>query len=294
MRVLTAATNSTKADPRWQAVLGRAASADGTFVFAVRTTGVYCRPSCGARRPRPENVVFFTAPAAARAAGFRACKRCAPDAESSDAETRTRLVAQVCTWIDEAPTIPRLGDLAARAGYSTFHLQRMFRAVLGISPRAYAATRRAERLRAGLRAGDTVTAAMHRAGYGSASRLHADAGRVLGMLPRTARAGGRGERIEYAVERCSLGRVLVAMTARGVCAILLGDAEPVLAAELASRFPEAGLHRGNTAFGRKVATVVACVDGGRADPGLPLDLRGTAFQQRVWQALCAILSLIHI
>ncbi|MBL8753108.1 MAG: bifunctional DNA-binding transcriptional regulator/O6-methylguanine-DNA methyltransferase Ada [Planctomycetes bacterium] len=281
---------TTNDEVRWQAVVARDATADGSFVFAVRTTGVYCRPSCGSRRANRRNVAFFADGAAARAAGFRACKRCRPDAAHGDAELRTRVVAQVCAWIEAAETTPKLADLAARAGYSPFHLHRMFRSVLGATPRAYAEERRAMRLRAALAAGSTVTAAMHAAGLSSTSRLHAATERSLGMAPSRMQKGGQGLAIAFAVVRCELGLALVAATDRGVCALLLGDDAAALQADLRHRFPRAVIAPGDGAFVRKVATVVACVDGRRADPGLPLDVRGTAFQQRVWAALRAIPS----
>lgn len=272
----------------WRAVLARDPAADGTFVFAVRTTGIYCRPSCGARRARRENVEFFADGALAREAGYRACRRCRPDAAGSDQAGRGELVAQVCRWIDAAEAPLCLAELARRAGYSPFHLQRLFVRTLGISPHAYAAALRAGRLRDELAAGRTVTVAMHRAGYGSSSRLHDAAAKAVGMLPRRARDGGAGERIEYAVLTCSLGKALVAATARGVCAILLGDDEAGLHADLQRRFGRATLQRGDPAFRLRIAGAIACVDGERPDPGLPLDLRGTAFQQRVWRELLRI------
>jgi len=270
---------------RWAAVVARDPAADGAFVFAVRTTGVYCRPSCGAKRAQRANVRFFDDGAAARAAGFRACRRCRPDAATSDHEQRLRLVATVCGWLDAAERPLPLAELAARAGYSPFHLQRVFTAVLGLSPRAWAAMRREERLRGELAARRPVTEAMLRAGFGSTSALHRASRRALGMAPRAARDGGAGERIEFAVARCSLGLALVAATANGVAAILLGDDAEALRADLARRFPRAELVRGGAAFVARTRSVVACVDGERGDPGLPLDLRGTAFQQRVWRAL---------
>lgn len=267
------------------AVAARDPAADGRFVFAVRTTGVYCRPSCGARRPRPEHVVFFADGTAARAAGFRACKRCAPDAPHADHAQRTRLVATVCRWIDAAATPPRLAELAARAGYSPFHLQRLFVATLGLSPRAYADARRDERLRTQLAAGRPVTVAMQRAGFGSTSRLHHAAERALGMQPKRARAGGAGERITFVVVPCALGKALVAATARGLCAILLGDDAAPLEADLRRRFAKADLVRGDAAWRAQLAAVVACIDGEASGDQLPLDLRGTVFQQRVWREL---------
>jgi len=282
---MTKPPRASSAARRWAAVCARDVRADGTFVFAVRTTGVYCRPSCGARRPLAANVRFFADVAAARAAGFRACRRCAPDAPHADHARRTQLVAQLCRWIDAAERPPTLAALAARAGYSAFHLQRMFTAVLGVSPRAYAEARRTERLRAALAAGATVTQAQQRAGYGSASRLHLAAERALGMAPRRARAEGAGERIEFAAVPCSLGRALVAATARGLCAVLLGDDAEALRADLQRRFARATLEPGDAGFRARLAAVVAVVDGAPPPAELPLDLRGTAFQLRVWREL---------
>jgi AraC family transcriptional regulator of adaptative response/methylated-DNA-[protein]-cysteine methyltransferase len=198
------------------------------------------------------------------------------------------LVVQVCRWLDDAERPPSLAELARRSGYSPFHLQRTFRAIVGTTPRAYATARRVERLRTQLARGASVTAAMHRAGYGSSSRLHADAERVLGMQPSRLRRGGAGERIDYHTAACALGRVLVAATARGVCAVLLGDDDATLVDELAQRFKAAERCAGDAAFAARVRAVVACVDGEATDPLLPFDVRGTAFQQRVWQALTRI------
>lgn len=270
---------------KWRAVCARDARCDGRFVFAVRTTGIYCRPSCGARRPNRANVRFFAEAAAARREGFRACRRCRPDARvGDDAATRAWVVA-VCRRIEAAEVPPKLAELAAHAGYSPFHLQRTFRAVVGTTPRGYAMAVRAERLRGALARGERVTAAQQSSGYASSSRLHADAERVLGMAPRRAKAGGAGERLEFHTAKCTLGRVLVAATARGLSAVLLGDDDATLQDELAERFPRAERVRGDAAFVARVRAVLACVDGAAVAPGLPFDVRGTAFQQRVWQAL---------
>ena len=269
----------------WAQVLARDPAAEGAFVFAVRTTGIYCRPTCGARRPRRENVAFYADGASARAAGFRACRRCAPDAPLADRMQRTRLLATVCRWLDTAGSPPRLRDLAARAGYSPFHLQRVFQAEIGVSPRAYAQACRDERLRRELAAGCTVTAAMQRAGFGSTSRLHHATERALGMQPRRVRDGGAGERIGFVLVPCSLGQALVAATARGLCAILLADEAAGLEADLRRRFPRAQVQPGDEALRDRVREVVAYLDGAKVSPGLPLDLRGTVFQLRVWREL---------
>ncbi len=269
---------------QWRAVLARDAAADGAFVFAVRTTRIYCRPSCPARRPKRTNVQFFKAPAAARDAGYRACRRCRPD----EPPVRTALVQRLCRLIDEAPSPPSLAALAAHAGLSAFHVQRVFRQTVGVTPRAYAAARRAQRVRNELGAGASVTAAMHRAGYGSSGRFYAEADARLGMLPKSVRSGGAGEQVDYTIAPCSLGKVLVATTQRGIVAILLGDDDRGLEDELAQRLPRAERRRSDRSFAARLARVIAFVDGERADPGLPLDVRGTAFQQRVWECLLRI------
>lgn len=268
----------------WAAVCARDAAQDGAFVFAVRTTGVYCRPSCGARRPLRANVQFFADGSAARTAGFRACRRCAPDAATSDAQQRAQLVTQVCAWIDAAEGTPKLAGLAERAGYSPFHLQRLFRAVLGVTPRQYAANQRAQRFAAALQSGESVTAASQRAGLSSSSRAHA-AAQQFGMAPSSVRRGGAGEVVMWIVAPCSLGQVLVAGTGRGICAILLGDDAASLLADLQRRLPRAMLQSGDRGFAANVRAVLACVDGAPLAQELPLDLRGTAFQLRVWREL---------
>lgn len=276
---------ATERDARWQAVLERDASADGTFCFAVRTTGVYCRPSCGARRPRAANVVFFRDAGAAARAGFRACKRCKPDV---DAGSKAGLVVSLCRQLENAESTPRLRDLAAAAGMSPFHLQRLFKQRTGVTPRAYAEAHRVTRMRGNLARGDSVTRALYAAGYGSSGRFYAVAKKNLGMAPAKYRAGGAGETIQFATGRCSLGVVLVAATARGVAAILLGDDARTLANDLHRRLPRAVLVDGDAAFERTVSEVVAFVDARQPALDLPLDIRGTAFQRRVWQELRSI------
>jgi AraC family transcriptional regulator of adaptative response/methylated-DNA-[protein]-cysteine methyltransferase len=278
---------STAADPRWAAVLARDASADGSFVYAVRTTGVYCRPSCAARTARPENVSFHRSPADARAAGFRPCKRCRPD-EPFGPSFQARVVAQLCRWIDGADEPPTLAALARRAGMSPYHLHRVFKAVTGLTPKAYANARRARRVRDALAGADSVTDAIYEAGFNSSGRFYEQADGILGMTPTRYRNRGAGEHIRFAVGHSSLGAILVAATARGVCAILLGDDPDGLVRELQDRFPRATLAAGDADFDRWVATVVGFVEAPRVGLELPLDVRGTAFQERVWQALRAI------
>ncbi len=271
-------------DPRWAAVAARDAKADGKFVYSVKTTGVYCRPSCAARRAQPENVQFHATAADAERAGFRPCKRCKPD-RASLAEQQADKVAELCRLIDNAETVPSLETLATHAGLSVYHLHRVFKAVTGLTPRAYAAAHRANRVRAELDRSSTVTDAIYGAGYSSNGRFYEEANGVLGMTPTNYRAGGTNMDIRFAVGECSLGSILVATSDRGVCAILLGDDPDELARELQDRFPRAMLIGGDAGFEELVAKVVGLVESPRLGLDLPLDVRGTAFQQRVWQAL---------
>ncbi|MDF1505867.1 bifunctional DNA-binding transcriptional regulator/O6-methylguanine-DNA methyltransferase Ada [Roseisolibacter sp. H3M3-2] len=280
------------ADRRWDALVARDRAHDGAFVYGVRTTGVYCRPSCASRRPRRENVAFFDAAEAARAAGFRACKRCRPDAPPEAepafvARARARLDTHAASHDDRA--LP-LAELAAHAGASPAHLQRTFTRVVGLSPRAYLDARRLAHLKTRLRAGDTVSRAAAESGFPDGRGVYARAPRALGMSPAAWRRGGRGERVDYAVVPTRLGALLVAATARGVCAVALGDDEPALARWLQDELPAAELARGDEVDGYARA-VAAWVDGDADDAALhalPLDLAGTDFQQRVWRALRAI------
>lgn len=278
---------ATQADPRWAAVLARDAGADGRFFHSVRTTGVYCRPSCGARTPRPENVAFHASAAEAEAAGFRPCRRCRPDLPPL-VERQAAMVAALCRRIDEADTLPTLDALATSAGISRFHLLRVFRAHTGLTPRAWAVARRAARLRERLAGGASVTDAIVDAGYGSTSRVYEQAAQPLGMTPRRYRAGGADTDIRFAIAQCTLGALLVATSERGVCAIALGDDADALARALQDRFPQARLSGDDADFARLVAQVVGLVEAPRIGLALPLDIRGTAFQQRVWAALRAI------
>lgn len=281
------AAAATLADPRWAQVLARAPDSDGRFFLAVKTTGVYCRPVCSARTPRPENVRFFSDTASARAAGFRACLRCKPDS-TPPAAVQAAIVADLCRLIDAAEAPLPLAALAARAGLSPAHLNRLFKRVTGLTPKAWADAGRATRLREALARGERVTDAGYDAGFSSSSRLHAQAAGALGMQPRQFRAGGAALVIRYALTQCALGGLLVAVSERGVCAVLFGDDAAALRADLAQRFPQAQLTEAAPGFAELVAQVVTLVDAPRGAAELPLDLRGTAFQQRVWQALRAI------
>lgn len=275
---------ATENDPRWASVLARSIGADGAFYYSVRTTEVYCRPSCAARLPRPENVRFHATREDAELAGFRPCKRCKPDRPSL-VEQHAAKVTEACRLIETSPAVPRLDELAARAGVSTFHFHRMFKSVTGLTPRAYAAAHRGERMRKELGRTRTVTAAIYRSGYNSNGRFYGESEQMLGMTPTDYRAGGANAEIRFAIGECSLGSILVARSERGVCAILLGDDPHTLARQLQDRFPRATLIGGDTAFEEVVAKVVGFVEAPGLGLDLPLDVRGTAFQQRVWQAL---------
>ena len=274
-------------DPRWSDVVERNAAADGKFVYSVRTTGVYCRPSCAARPARPENVRFHVTPAAAEREGFRACKRCKPNAQSPLAQQAAQIAA-LCRWIEQSEASPSLESLAAHAGMSRYHLHRVFKAVTGVTPKAYADAHRANRVREALDRSRTVTDAIYGAGFGSNGRFYASSHQLLGMNPTDYRAGGPNTQIRFAIGECSLGSILVAATVRGVCAIFMGDDPEALVRDLQDRFPRATLLGADGAFERTVALVVGFVEAPKVGLDLPLDVRGTAFQRRVWEALRAI------
>lgn len=277
-------TTPTERDPRWQDVVARNRKADGRFVLAVKTTGVYCRPSCAARRPKPENVRFFATPAEAERAGFRACKRCKPNEASLD-ERWQALVTQACRRIEASEEMPKLADLAAKAGLSPSHFHRLFKSITGVTPKDYASARRASRVRDELAQGGSVTEAIYGAGFNSSGRFYETSNATLGMTPKAFRDGGADARIHFAIGECSLGSILVAKSEKGVCAILFGDDPDALARELQDRFPKAELIGGDADFEKVVAKVVGFVEAPAKGLDLPLDIRGTAFQQRVWQAL---------
>jgi len=245
---------------------------------------VYCRPSCGARLPRPENVSFYDTREDAERAGFRPCKRCKPDAAPL-AEQHAARIADVCQFIESSEELPSLQELAGRAGLSLYHFHRLFKAATGVTPRQYASAQRALRVRRMMSKSDTITEAIYDAGYNSNGRFYAASNDTLGMTPSAYRSGGARMRIRFAVGECSLGSILVAQSERGICAILLGDDPGMLARDLQDRFPEAELIGGDEAFEQLVAEVVGFVEAPEMGLDLPLDVRGTAFQQRVWQAL---------
>ena len=317
---IDAATDAATADPgagfltdgaRWDALVRRDPSADGQFVYSVRTTGVYCRPSCASRLALRRNVAFHLTPAAAEAAGYRPCRRCTPDGPSR-AEREIVAVAAACRLIERAvagegevagegavagagadagdPGTPDLATLARAVGLSRFHFHRVFRRVTGVTPRVYGDAQRAGRVRARLPSRPSITEAIFDAGYQSSGSFYAGADHALGMTPARFRRGGAGARIRFAVGQCALGAILVAATDRGVSAIRLGDDPRELVRELQDRFANAELVGDDPSFHQLVATVVAMVEspasgGGTGAGALPLDVQGTAFQHRVWDAL---------
>jgi len=274
----------TLADPRWAAVQAHDPRADGRFFYSVKTTGVYCRPSCGARPARPENVAFHATAADAERAGFRPCKRCKPD-QPSLTEQHAAMVTAACRMIEQAEATPTLEQLAEPTGLSPFHFHRVFKAVTGVTPKQYAAAHRSRRVRDELAHGASVTSAIFDAGYNASSRFYETASQVLGMTPSNYRAGGADSEIRFAIGECSLGSILVAQSERGVCAILLGDDPDTLARDLQDRFPKAWLIGGDRNYEQLVAQVVGFIEAPAIGLDLPLDVRGTAFQQRVWRAL---------
>ncbi|MDP9526218.1 bifunctional DNA-binding transcriptional regulator/O6-methylguanine-DNA methyltransferase Ada [Pseudomonas protegens] len=274
-------------DPRWQAVLKRDASADASFVYAVRTTGVYCRPSSLSRLPKAENVEFFDSAEQAEAAGYRPSKRQASD-QTQIAAQHAAMVAEACRQIERAESVPSLEQLAQHAGMSSYHFHRVFKAATGLTPRGYANAQRSRRVRHHLENGHSVTDALYDAGFNSNSRFYEAADQLLGMKPSDYRAGGPNTDIRFAVGQCSLGAILVARSERGVCAILLGDDPNQLVEQLQDKFPRANLLGADADFERLVAQVVGFVEAPAIGLDLPLDLRGTAFQERVWQALKSI------
>jgi AraC family transcriptional regulator of adaptative response/methylated-DNA-[protein]-cysteine methyltransferase len=280
----TATAGYASDDARWAAVCARERAADGAFYYSVRSTGVYCRPSCPARTPRRANVAFHPSCLDAEAAGFRPCLRCRPT-EPPLAERQAAAVAQACRLIEGAEEEPDLASLAEACGMSRFYFHRVFKAHTGITPKAYAAARRAERVKRELAQAGSVTEAVYEAGYNSSGRFYAASPGVLGMTPTRYRAGGNGESIRFAVAACSLGALLVAATDKGICSILLDDDPDQLVRDLQDRFPKAELVGAEPGFERTVAQVVGFVEAPGIGLDLPLDVRGTAFQQRVWQAL---------
>lgn len=278
------ARTTTENDPRWSAVLARDPRADGQFVYAVKTTGIYCRPSSLARLPKPENVEFFDTAEQAQAAGYRPSKRAAADQTDVTAQ-HSALVATACRQIESAESLPSLKELAEVAGMSSFHFHRIFKAITGLTPKGYATGHRSRKVRERLEDGNSVTDALYDAGFNSNSRFYESADNLLGMKPGDYRAGGLNADIRFAVGQCSLGAILVAQSNRGVCAILLGDNPDALVHDLQDKFPRANLIGADHDFEQLIAKVVGFIEAPAIGLDLPLDLRGTAFQQRVWMAL---------
>ncbi|HYL96494.1 MAG TPA: bifunctional DNA-binding transcriptional regulator/O6-methylguanine-DNA methyltransferase Ada [Terriglobales bacterium] len=283
---MTTAQSLEISNQRWAAVLGRDPRFDHQFVYGVRSTGIYCRPSCPSRRPRREQVTFFGASLEAEQAGFRACHRCHPDRNGTSAQD---VVARVCRYIEQnAERRVTLQELSRVSGYNAFHLQRLFKKTLGISPREYAAGHRLQDLKTRLRQGYNVTVATYEAGYGSSSRIYETANGRLGMTPATYGRGGAGMNIRYATAACPLGRVLVAATDRGVCAVQFGESDRQLQRELHDEFPAAEVRPAGADLRAWVQEVVNAVSGRQPHPGVPLDLQCTAFQRQVWETLLRI------
>ena len=275
---------TTENDPRWAAVVARDPKADGQFVYAVKTTGIYCNPSSLARLPKPHNVEFFDSAEQARAAGYRPSKRAAKD-QSELAAQHAATVAAACRQIESAETLPTLGELAETAGLSSFHFHRVFKGVTGLTPKGYADAHRSRKVRERLADGGSVTDALYDAGFNSNSRFYEAADQLLGMKPGDYRAAGQNNDIRFAVGQCSLGAILVAQSERGVCAILLGDDPHQLVCDLQDKFRRANLIGADQAFEALIAKVVGFIEAPAIGLDLPLDVRGTAFQERVWQAL---------
>lgn len=274
-----------EADPRWGHVVNRDRSADGTFVYAVITTGIFCRPSCASRRALPHNLRFFDGPEAAQAAGFRPCQRCEPLGPGL-AHKHAEIITRACRSICAAETPPSLNELASEAGLSPAHFHRLFKVTTGVTPKGWAAAQRNHRMRQALETGAvSVTSAIYDAGFNASSRFYEQSSDALGMTPTDFRQGGRHARIRFAIAQTSLGALLVAQSDKGICEIALADQPETLLKALQDHFPKAELIGADAAFEARVAQVATLVEAPAQALDLPLDIQGTAFQQRVWQAL---------
>ncbi|MBC7883703.1 MAG: bifunctional DNA-binding transcriptional regulator/O6-methylguanine-DNA methyltransferase Ada [Anaerolineae bacterium] len=274
---------------RWNALAQRDPRSEEAFLYGVKTTGIYCRPTCASRLPKPDNVRFFQSTAEAQEAGFRPCKRCQPNATAPQAE-RVELVTRICKLIETSETERPLSELAAVAGLSQYHFQRLFKEIVGISPKAYGKTQREKRVRDQLQQGTSVTQTIYDAGFGTSSHFYEGATEMLGMAPSQYKTGARNIAIQFAIARSFLGWVMVAATERGICAIDFGDTPEALTAGLKLRFPKAQLREPDLNFSDWVAQVIALIETPKRGLDLPLDIQGTAFQQRVWKALQSIPS----
>lgn len=279
--------DATVDDSRWLAVEARDNRADREFVFAVKTTGIFCRPSCSARRPLRKNVLFYTDPQAAQEAGFRPCKRCQPDKLAPELQ-RAERVTQACRIIEASDSPLTLDALAAQVAMSPFHFHRLFKSLTGLTPNAWQKALRTRRLREQLSQAETVTRAAFDAGFQSSSNFYQQANSALGMTARQYRQGGEQATVRFVVGTCQLGEFLVAESERGICAILLGDSPELLITELETLFPHASLVADDPVFAQRVAQVVSVLEQPARKFELALDIQGTAFQQQVWQALRSI------
>ncbi len=274
-----------KTDTMWRAVLEREHDPNPPFLYAVKTTGIYCRPDCPSRRPKRENASFYVSSGRAEADGFRACLRCRPNQQSPQEQTAS-IISNACRSIEMADEEPRLDDLARQSGLSPSHFQRTFKSAMGLSPKAYARAHRMKRFHDIVGSGEgSITTAIYDAGYTSSSRFYETATQALGMTPKLLRQGGKGVKILFAIGECSLGSVLIASSAKGVCAMLLGDTPEMVLEDLQVRFPQADLIGNDPHYETLIAHVIQFVDDPKYGFNLPLDIQGTAFQQRVWEAL---------
>lgn len=284
MKVMEISETTSVEEVQWQAVLTRDARFDGNFFYSVKTTGVYCRPSCGAKQPNRSNVEFHASREAAESAGFRACKRCKPNEETLEQRNAAR-IAEACRLIESSLEPLQLSDIAAHIGMSAHHFHRTFKAITGVTPKAFAEAHQNKRVRETLIESDSITDAIFDAGFNSSSRFYTKSKALLGMTPSEFRRGGTNLHICFAVKQSSLGLVLVATTERGICAILIGDTGEELVADLVRRFPNSIIDKASEQFDQTLDQVVNFIDAPKTDFELPLDIRGTVFQQRVWQEL---------
>lgn len=287
-KVSSANANALLSDSqRWQVLLQRDASADGAFVYAVKTTGIYCRPGCSSRRPQRQNVTFFETPEAAEQAGFRPCKRCQPH-RISPTRQLTDTMVRICQLIEASDQALSLAELAGYAGLSPHYFQRQFKKIIGVTPKQYGVAHRAQRVKSQLQETKTVTEAVYGAGFETSSNFYDQSVGLLGMTPSQYKQGAQGVAINFTIQPCWLGLVLVAATPNGICAIALGDSADALRAELQANFPKAQIAESDRAFEQWVAQVLSLIETPQPAGDLPLDIQGTAFQQQIWQTLQAI------